>query len=122
MVLNVLNVPGQIIATGSAIVILLVFCITFSPLVYRPRVPPGSAGGRATPGEKEAHEAKGQAQGGEVVRADGYIDSFAGLVTEAGGSLPLIASVFSIGCLIWWAAYLVLLWNEPYAPIRVFWR
>ncbi len=122
MPLNVLNVSGQVIGIGSAVLILLVFCITFSPLVYRPRVPPGSAAGRVQPGEKEAHEAKGQAEGGEVVRADGYIDSFAGLVEEAGGSLPLIASVFSLGFLIWWAAYLLLLWNEPYAPLRVFWR
>lgn len=122
MVINVLNVTGQMIGIGSAVLILLVFCVTFSPLVYRPRVPSGSAAERVQPGEKEAHEARGQAEGGEHVRADGYIDSFAGLVEEAGGSLPLIASVFSIGCLIWWAAYLILLWNEPYAPIRVFWR
>ncbi len=122
MVINVLNVPGQIIGIASAAAILLVFCLTFSPLVYRPRVPPGAAATRFDPGEKEAHDAKGQAQGGETVRADGYIDSFAGLVEEAGGSLPLIASVFTIGCLIWWASYLLLLWDAPYAPIRVFWR
>ena len=74
------------------------------------------------PGEKEAHEARGQESGGEHVRADGYIDSFAGLVEEAGGSMPLIVSVFTIGLAVWWASYLLLLWYEPYAPLRVFWR
>ncbi len=122
MPLNVLNVPGQIIGIGSAIIVLLIFCVTFSPLVYRPRVPSGSAAERAGPGEKEAHDARGQAAGGEHVRADGYIDSFAGLVEEAGGSMPLIVSVFTIGLAIWWASYLLLLWYEPYAPLRLFWR
>ncbi len=122
MPLNVLNVPGQIIGIASAIVILLIFGVTFSPLVYRPRVPSGGAAERAEPGEHEAHEAHGEEAGGEHVRADGYIDSFAGLVEEAGGSLPLIVSVFTIGLLIWWGVYLVLEWSQPYAPLRLFWR
>ncbi len=122
MPLNVLNVVGQLIGIFSAIVVLLIFGVTFSPLVYRPRVPSGGAAETAEPGEKEAHEEHGQESGGEHVRADGYIDSFAGLVEEAGGSLPLIVSVFTIGLFVWWAAYLVIEWSAPYAPLRWFWR
>ncbi len=122
MVINVLNIPGQLIGIFSAILVLLIFGITFSPLVYRPRVPSGGALETTETGEKEAHEEHGEESGGEHVRADGYIDSFAGLVEEAGGSLPLIVSVFSIGLLVWWAIYLVTEWYAPFAPLRWFWR
>ncbi len=122
MALNVLNVWGEIIGIGVGIVILLIFGITFSPLVYRPRVPSGAAAERAAPGEKEAHEAKGQEAGGEHVHADGYIDSFAGLVEEAGGSLPLIVSTFTIGLFIWWGVYLVTNWSQYLFSVRSFWR
>ncbi len=122
MPINVLNVVGQLIGIFSAIVVLLIFGITFSPLVYRPRVPSGAAAESAGPGEKEAHEAHGQESGGEHVRADGYIDSFAGLVEEAGGSLPLIVSVFTIGLFVWWGIYLVTEWSQPYVALRLFWR
>ncbi len=122
MVLNVLNVWGELISIGAGLLILLIFGLTFSPLVYRPKVPSGAAAEKTEPGEKEEHEAKGQEKGGEHVRADGYIDSFAGLVEEAGGSLPLIVSVFSIGLLIWWAVYMLLEWSQALFSVRTLWR
>ncbi len=122
MVLNVLNVWGELISIVGGLLVLLIFGLTFSPLVYRPKVPSGAAAEQAEPGEKEEHEAKGQEKGGEHVRADGYIDSFAGLVEEAGGSLPLIVSVFSIGLLIWWAAYMLLEWSQALLSVRTLWR
>ncbi len=122
MVLNVLNVWGEIISIVGGLLVLLIFGLTFSPLVYRPKVPSGAAVEKTEPGEKEEHEAKGQEKGGEHVRADGYIDSFAGLVEEAGGSLPLIVSVFSIGLLIWWAAYMLLEWSQALLSVRTLWR
>ncbi len=122
MVLNVLNVWGELISIVGGLLVLLIFGLTFSPLVYRPKVPSGAAAEKAEPGEKEGHEAEGQEKGGEHVRADGYIDSFAGLVEEAGGSLPLIVSVFSIGLLIWWAAYMILEWSQALLSVRTLWR
>ncbi len=122
MALNVINIWGEIIGIGFGAVILLIFGLTFSPLVYRPRVPSGAAVERAQPGEKEEHEAHGQETGGEHVRADGYIDSFAGLVEEAGGSLPLIVTIFSIGLLAWWGIYLVTNWSQFLFSVRSFWR
>lgn len=122
MTLNVLNVSGQLINILGGALVLLIFAITFSPLVYRPRIPSGAAATESHPDQKEAHDAKGQESGGEHVHADGYIDSFAGLVEEAGGSLPLIVSVFSIGLLIWWAVYLVLEWSQVFVSVRTLWR
>ncbi len=122
MTLNVLNIWGEIIGIGFGAVVLLIFGLSFSPLVYRPRVPSGAAVERTQPGEKEEHEAQGQDTGGEHVRADGYIDSFAGLVEEAGGSLPLIVTIFSIGLLAWWGIYLVTNWSQYLFSVRSFWR
>ncbi len=122
MVLNVLNVWGELISIVGGLLVLLIFGLTFSPLVYRPKVPSGAAAEQTEPGEKEEHEAQGQEKGGEHVRADGYIDSFAGLVEEAGGSLPLIVSVFSIGLLIWWAVYMLLEWSQALLSVRTLWR
>ncbi len=122
MTLNVLNVVGEAIMIGGGIVVLLIFAISFSPLVYRPRIPSGGAAEHVAPEDKERHEARGQESGGEHVHADGYIDSFAGLVEEAGGSLPLIVSIFTIGLLIWWAAYLVLEWSQVWISVRTYWR
>src|SRR5512142_2349738 len=118
MALNVLNVGGEIIGIGIGALILLIFGLTFSPLVYRPKVPSGAAVERQQTGEKEAHEAQGQESGGEHVHADGYIDSFAGLVEEAGGSLPLIVTTFSIGLLIWWFVYLIANWSQAILSVR----
>lgn len=120
MALNVLNVWGEIIGVGAGILILLIFGVTFSPLVYKPRTPPGSAAHEMRPGEKEAHQAEGEEKGGEVVRADGYIDSFAGIVEEAGGSLPLIVTVFTIGLFVWWFLYLIINWSQYLLSVRTF--
>lgn len=122
MTMNVLNVWGEIIGIGVGAIILLIFGLTFSPLVYRPKVPSGGAMERTSPSEKEEHQAREDQTGGEHVRADGYIDSFAGLVEEAGGSLPLIVSVFSIGLFIWWGIYLVTNWSQYLFSVRSFWR
>lgn len=120
MAVNVLNVWGEIIGIAGGILILLIFGLTFSPLVYKPRVPSGSAARGIQEGQKEAHQEEGQEKGGEVVRADGYIDSFAGLVEEAGGSLPLIVTIFTIGLFTWWALYLVINWSQYLFSIRSF--
>lgn len=122
MAQNVLNVWGEIIGLVVGVVILLIFGVTFSPLVYRPKVPSGSAVERTGADEKEAHQQRGEEAGGEHVRADGFIDSFAGVVEEGGGSLPLIVSVFTIGLLIWWGVYLVTNWSQFLFSIRSYWR
>ncbi len=67
-------------------------------VTHRPKVPPGSRGHRVDPGGVEH----------ETIRPDGYIDSFAHTIEEAGGSLPPLL-VFAIPTiLIWWLVYLIL--------------
>jgi hypothetical protein len=79
--------------------VLLIFAVTMA-LRNRPGTLPGSGGHRI--------EEEGQP---EVVRPDGYIDSFAGVIEEGGGALPPIVFVFFIGIVAWWLAYLILNWT-----------
>jgi hypothetical protein len=69
-------------------------------LPHRPKVLPGSKGHR-DPQDQTEHE---------EIRADGYIDSFAGEIEEAGGSLPWIVRLAIPGVLLWWLLYLILNW------------
>jgi hypothetical protein len=79
--------------------VLLLFGLTLA-LQHRPRVLPGSSGHREIEDEEEQ----------EVIRPDGYIDSFAGVIEEAGGSMPPVVWVAIPGVLLWWLLYLILYW------------
>jgi hypothetical protein len=102
MTVNVLNIPGEIIAVAIGAGILLVFAITLI-LGRVPRVPPGSRGYRP----EDENEP-------EVVRPDGYIDSFAHDIEEAGGSLIVWVAV--VGILGWWLIYLIVNWQPHIYP------
>jgi hypothetical protein len=120
MTVNVLNIPGEIIATAAGVVVLLIFAITFSILVRRPGTLPGEAGPRTSGAAEQGHNVEGEEKGGEVVRADGYIDSFAGKIEEAGGGLPPIVKVSLIGVWIWWLIYLIVNWSQWLVSIRTY--
>jgi hypothetical protein len=68
---------------------------------HRPATPSGSSGHR-TGDETMEHE---------VVRPDGYIDSFARQISEGGGSLPLFFKIVVTLTFLWWLAYLILFWR-----------
>lgn len=95
---NVLDVGPQIFALAVGAIVLFVAAFAFA-IRHRPRVPSGVAGRR-----REETSA-------EVVSPDGFIDSFAGVAEEAGGSLPLIARVIIYSTLVVYFAYLVLFWQ-----------
>ena len=99
MTQNVMQLGPQIIAIVVSAVVLLVFALTVA-VPNRPRVLPGSSGHR-DPGDQPGHE---------EIRADGYIDSFAKEIEEAGGALPLIVKLAIPGVLLWWLLYLILYW------------
>lgn len=99
MTMNVLNLWWEIIAVVSGAVILLAFGIALV-LGHLPDVPPGSRGFR-----KEEEEG-----GAETIQPDGYIDSFSGVIQEAGGSLTPVVKLAFIGIIGWWLLYLVLNW------------
>jgi hypothetical protein len=68
---------------------------------HRAATRPGSSGHRP-PEEQGEHE---------VIRPDGYIDSFANEVSEAGGGLPVLLKIALPGVLLWWLLYLILNWS-----------
>ncbi len=83
---------------GSAILFLFALVVA---IPYRPKVLPGSSG-HCKAGEEAEHE---------EIRPDGYIDSFAGEIEEAGGGLPLVVKLALPGILLWWLIYLILFWT-----------
>jgi hypothetical protein len=97
---NVLQIWPEILAVVSGVVVLFLFALTLG-LPHRPKVLPGSSGHRD--GDDTAEH--------EEINPDGYIDHFAGVIEEAGGSLPPILKVAIPGILIWWLLYLILNWT-----------
>lgn len=96
---NVLQMWPEILAIVAGCIGLSLFAIALG-LPHRPGVLPGSSGHRP-------HDESGE---NEEIRADGYIDSFAGEIEEAGGSLPPVVKLALSGILIWWLLYLILNW------------
>jgi hypothetical protein len=85
------------VAGGALILLLFAIAVTWP---HRPKRPPGISGHRE--GADEAEH--------EVIRPDGYIDSFAKEIEEAGGGLPTVVKLAIPGVLLWWLIYLILFW------------
>ncbi len=96
---NVLDVWGEIMAISIGTVVLVLAALVFS-FKHRARTQPGSSG----------HRPDGQVEDAERISPDGYIDSFSGLIEEAGGGLPPIGWVIIGVILASYVAYLVLFW------------
>ena len=79
--------------------ILFLFAVTIA-IHHRANVTPGSRGHRDTSTES----------GHEEIRPDGYIDTFAGEIEEAGGGMPPVVKLALPAILIWWLLYMVLFW------------
>ena len=99
MTQNVMQPWAEVLAVASGALILALFALTVA-LPHRPKRLPGSSGHREEE-EESLHE---------EIRADGYIDSFAGKIEEAGGGLPWVVKLALPGILIWWLVYLILNW------------
>lgn len=48
----------------------------------------------------------------EVVRPDGYIDSFAREISEGGGGAPMAFKIVIVLTILWWLFYLILFWQK----------
>jgi hypothetical protein len=94
-----MTVWPEIVAIVGGAIVLLLFGLSIA-LRQRPTVAPGSSGHRDVT-EEGLHE---------EVRPDGYIDSFAKEIEEAGGSLPPVVKLALPGILIWWLIYLIVNW------------
>jgi hypothetical protein len=98
---NVMELGPQAMTIAVGALVLLLFGLAVA-LPHRPRVLPGSEGHRE-PGDEAEHE---------EIRADGYIDSFAGEIEEGGGGLPLVVRLALPGVILWWLLYLILNWTQ----------
>jgi len=99
MTQNILDITQEIVYIVGGALILIIFAITIA-IKWNPKTLPGSSGHR-TPEDQDEYEA---------IRPDGYIDSFAGVIEEAGGSLPPIMKIAIPGILIWWLLTLIFFW------------
>jgi hypothetical protein len=99
MTQNALELWPEILAVISGTVVLFLFALTVA-ISHKSKTLPGSSGHR----EEEDHE------GHEEIQPDGYIDSFAGVIQEAGGGLPPVVVLAVPGILLWWLLYLILNW------------
>ncbi len=120
MALNVLNIPHTIVSAVSAIIILLVFGITFSPLITHWKIPLPRQESMEKPMGQPVEQKKGAEREGRKVRATDYVEGFNGLVYGGQGPIPLLVAIFAIGLLVWWAAYLVLEWSQYLVSVRSF--
>lgn len=98
MTKNVLEVVPQLIAILIGIHVLLGLALAFS-FRYRTGAEPGRQGHREE-GEEAVHN----------VSPQGWIESFAGRIEEAGGGLPRMGLIIIIVVFIWYFAYLLLYW------------
>jgi hypothetical protein len=99
MTQNVLQIGAEVTGIVIGILVLFLFALTVA-LPHQPKTLPGSKGHR-DPHDQTEHE---------EIRADGYIDSFAKEIEEAGGSLPLVVRLAIPGILLWWLLYMILNW------------
>jgi hypothetical protein len=100
MTQNVMELWPQIIAVAGGALVLLLFALAIA-LPHRPKVLPGSSG----------HRTMDEEAGHEEIRPDGYIDSFAKEIEEAGGGLPTVVKLALPGVLLWWLIYLIINWT-----------
>lgn len=101
MTQNVTRLWPEIFGVVASMVVLFLFALAIA-LPSRPKVPPGIRGHREE-SEETPHE---------EIRPDGYIDSFAKEIEEAGGGLPVVLKLALPGILLWWLLYLIINWVQ----------
>jgi len=98
---NVLRVGPEIFSVVAWTIVLLGAALSFAFKYHATSDKAGVRGHRPADQEKE----------GEIVRPDGFIDSFAGVISEAGGGVPFMASIIMITAFVIWLLYLILNWR-----------
>lgn len=101
MTVSSISLWSEIFGVVVGALVLFIFGLTLG-LPQKPGTNPGSKG----------HRPEGESGETEEIRPDGYIDSFAKDIEEAGGGLPPILKIALPGVLIWWLLYLILFWTQ----------
>ena len=97
---NVLEVGPQLFAVVAGIIVLLGGSLAFAFKHKATQADAGEAGHRPATAEEDT----------ERVSPDGFIDSFAGTISEAGGGMPVIGWVIMSVVAICYVAYLFVHW------------
>ena len=98
---NVLNVGPEVFAVVVGLIVLLGAALALAFKYRATSSRPGEQGNRPTEGEEDT----------ERVSPDGFIDSYAGVIDEAGGGMPYTGWVIIAVVLVCYVAYLFLFWN-----------
>jgi hypothetical protein len=98
---NVLKIGPQIFSVIAGTIAFLAAALAFA-FKYR-----ATSDKAAASGQRPADQNK-QA---EIARPDGFIDSFAGVISEAGGGIPFMASLIIIVVLVCYFGYLFVNWK-----------
>jgi hypothetical protein len=98
---NVLKIGPQIFSVIAGTLVFLVAALAFA---FKYRATSDKAGARGQRPAEQSREA-------EIARPDGFIDSFAGVISEAGGGIPFMATAIIIVVLVCYFAYLFVNWT-----------
>jgi len=98
---NVLRVGPQLFSVIVGTIVLLGAALSFA---FKYRAGSDKAGVRG-------HRPSGQTKEGEITAPDGFIDSFAGAISEAGGGMPFMATLIMLVALVSWFVYLLVNWK-----------
>jgi hypothetical protein len=98
---NVLELGPQLFSVIAGLIALLGAALAFSFKYHATSATAGERGHRPEGHENEA----------ERVRPDGFIDSFAGVISEAGGGVPFMGWIIGGIALASWFIYLFLHWT-----------
>jgi hypothetical protein len=98
---NVLQVGPEWFAVLAGTITLLGAALALSFKYHATSSQPGEAGHRPADSEEDT----------ERVSPDGFIDSFAGVISEAGGGMPVTGWVIIGVVSVCYVVYLFLFWN-----------
>lgn len=97
---NVLEIGPELFAVVAGIIVLLGASLAFA---FKHRATAADAG-------ESGHRPADSEEDTERVSPDGFIDSFAGVVSEAGGGMPIIGWVIIGTVAVCYFAYLFIHW------------
>ena len=98
---NVLRVGPQIWSVLAGTIVFFGAALAFAFKYHATHSKAGESGLRP----------EGEAKDAERVSPDGFIDSFAGVISEAGGGLPFMALIIMATTLVCYFVYLFLYWK-----------
>ncbi len=107
MTMNGMNMAGEWLSVVVGGFALMLFGVLLAINVKHTNKPAGRRG----------HRQASDRGTDEPVTSDGLIDSFAGIVEEAGGSLPPLVTAALIIIPLWWLLYMIINWSPALVNI-----